>query len=401
MDKYKYSIELNYIKQKKNISQKIKSENIKSVIIDRDYINNNLPVIFMNIVLDKRLIDDMIKNYNINTMVLTIYKYIYVEGKLTTKTKYIHGEMAYFLTDDLNYKEAIDYSDENYTENEDLYKTISIGLMGIDSMNNNKKTVNTILRNTTMINAIHHCTSHMKMMIEKLDYNDSHKELIITPQSSTSAAIKYLNSISVFYKTPYRFFIDFDCGYLLSSSGTGVPKKGESINSIIITVKEPLNENAMTEGMTTNYSTKNYQIDISALDTTLTENSITEKVYTSVSSISESGKTKAKSLNINQSKYSNEKTEIIRTPSSNPNLIENISAATEQKSSHISMNKIDVDLSIFTPNKRYLIKNYDGHSNRDGDFILTRKRDLFYLESNSMFLGNVMLEFDQVVTKKK
>lgn len=396
MDRYKYSIELSYIKQKENTSKKIRSENIKSIIIDRDYINNNLPVIFMNIVLDKKLIDDMIKNYTKNTMVLTIYKYVYIEGKMTTKTKYIHEEMMYFLTEDLNYRNSVDYSDKENKEREDIYKTISIGLMGLNSINNNKKTFNTILKKSSMINAVYHCTSHINMIIERFDYNKIHDELIITPQSTTSSVIKYLNSINVFYKTPYRFFIDFDCGYLLSSSGKGVPKKGESINSIIITVRDPLDQKAMVEGMTTSYETKNYQIDISAADTELQENKITEKVYTSISSISEDGLSKATDLNINQSKYSNSKTEIIRVPKSNPNLIENISAATKQTSSHISMNKIDIDLSIFTPNKRYLIKNYDGHNDRDGDFILVRKRDLFYLESDDVFLGSVILEFDQV-----
>lgn len=400
MDRYKYSIELSYIKQNKNTSQKIRPEYIKSIIIDRDYLNNNLPVIFMNITLDKKLIDDMIKNYNKNTMVLTIYKYIYVEGKLTTKTKYIHEEMMYFLTEDLNYRQSIDYADKENDEKEDMYKTISMGLMGINSINNNKKSFNVILRNTTMMNAVYYCTSHIKMIIERFDYNDTHKELIITPQSSTSSVVKYLNDISVFYKTPYRFFIDFDCGYLLSSSGTGVPRKGESINSVIIIIRDPLHQNALNEGMITNYTTKNYQIDVSAADTILSENKTTEKVYTSVSSISELGTSETKTLSINQSKYSNDKTEIIRTPSSNPNLIENISAATEQTASHISMNKMDVDLSIFTPNKRYLIKNYDGHSDRDGDFILVRKRDLFYFESGNMFAANVMLEFDQIVKKK-
>lgn len=400
MDRYKYSIELSYKKQKENRLQKIRPEHIKSIIIDRDYLNNNLPVIFMNIILDKRLIDDMIKNYTKNTMVLTIYKYVYIEGKLTTKTKYIHKEMMYFLTDDLNYRQSVDYADKENEQREDIYKTIAIGLMSIDCINNNKKTFNTILRNSSMINAVHTCTSHVDMVIERFDYNRIHKELIIPPQSSTASVIKYLNDISVFYKTPYRFFIDFDCGYLLSSSGTGVPKKAESINSVIITVRDPLHHNAMNEGMITNYNTKNYQVDVSAADTILAENKVTEKVYTSVSSISESGLTKAKNLHINQSKYSNNKTEIIRTPSSNPNLIENISAATEQTSSHFSMNKMDVDLSIFTPNKRYLIKNFDGHDDRDGDFILVRKRDLFYFESNDMFAANVMLEFDQVVKKK-
>lgn len=397
MDQYKYSISLRYIKQKERISQEIKSINIRSIIIDRDYINNNLPVIFMNISLKKNLIDHMIENSEKNTMVLTIYKYIYREGKMTTKTKYIHSEMAYFIQEDLNYRASLDYQDKENDDKEELTKNLNIGLMSIDNMNNNKKAFNIILRNTTMMNAAHYCTSHMNMIIERFHYNETIKELMITNQSTVASAIKYLNSIKVFYKTPYRFFIDFDCGYLLSSSGTSVPKKGESINSILIVIRDPLHQQAMNEGMITNYKTKNYQIDISAADTMVYQNRITEKVYTAVSSISESGQTKSQSLNINQSKYSKNKTELIRTPSSNPNLIENISASNNQSSAHISLNKMDIDGSIFTPNKRYIIRNYDGHKDRDGDFILTRKREMLFFETEDTFTGNVMLEFNQVV----
>lgn len=397
MDKYKYSIDLRYIKQKERISQEIKPEHIRSIIIDRDYKANNLPIMFMNITLDKKLIDDMIKNYDKNTMVLTIYKYIYRENKLVTKTRYIHAEMTYFIPDDLNYRSSLDYDEKENQERDDITKNITIGLMGNDSINNNKRTINGTLKNTTMINAVHYCTSHLNMVIERFTYNETIPELLIPPQSTVSSAIKYLNNIKVFYSTPYRFFIDFDCGYLLSSAGTMVPKKGDSINSILIIIRDPLHPQAMEEGMITNYNTKNYQIDISAADSQVYQNRVTEKLYTSLSGISEQGQTKSQALSINQSKYSNDKTEIIRTPSSNPNLLQNVTAGTNQTSSHVTLNKVDVDASVFTPNKRYIIRNYDGHKDRDGDFILTRKREIYFFETDSRFTGSVMLEFDQVI----
>ena len=127
MDKYKYSIDLRYIKQKERISQEIKPEHIRSIIIDRDYKANNLPIMFMNITLDKKLIDDMIKNYDKNTMVLTIYKYIYRENKLVTKTRYIHAEMTYFIPDDLNYRSSLDYDEKENQERDDITKNITIG----------------------------------------------------------------------------------------------------------------------------------------------------------------------------------------------------------------------------------------------------------------------------------
>lgn len=402
MDVYKYSVELSYNRHKERISEKIKPENIRSILIDKDYINSNLPMIFVNLTLKKKLIDDMIKNSTKNTMVLSIYKYIYKEGKYTTKTRYLHEEMMYFIDNDLNYRDSLDFSDKENTNREDVTQNINIGLMGLNSINNNKKTVNTVLRNTTMMNAVSYCIpSKLNMVIERFHYNDTINELLITPQSSVSKTIKYLNSIKVFYKTPYRFFIDFDCGYLLSTSGTSVPKKGETINSVIITIQDPLKEIGMIAGMTTNHKTKNYHIDISALDTELYQNRTTEKLYTSVSSISEGGQSSSQSLSVNKSNQSVDKTEIIRTPSSNPNLIENITAAQNQMSSHMILNKVDIDVSIFTPNKRYIIKNYDGHKDRDGDFVLTRKRELYYRETEDKFVGNAMLEFDQIIKKSR
>lgn len=397
MDRYKYSVELRYIKQKENISEEIKSNRIHSIIIDYDYIENNLPVIFMNITLKKKMIDDMLLHENENTIVLTIYKYIYRENKLTTKARYIQHEMKYFLPDDLNYRGSIDYSDEENENREDLQKQIQIGLMGLDSINNNKRSINTVLRYTSMINAVHYMTSHIKMVIEKFDYNKILKELIISPRSTTSKNIEFLNSINVFYKTPYRFFIDFDCGYLLASSGKGTYKKGETINSVLIVIRDPLHPQAMQEGMITNYDSRNYQLDVSAADTRVTPNKTTEKVYTSVASMSEVGKTVPNKLKLAINKYSKENTEVIRTPSSNPNLIKNIVASNNQTANRISLNKVDVDVSVFTPNKEYTIKNFDEHKDKDGTFILLRKRELFYFEAEDMFTGNAMLELAQII----
>ena len=156
MDQYKYSVQLRYIKKKENISQEIKATKIRSIIVDRDYINNNLPVIFMNITLPKDLLDHMILNSQKNTMVLTIYKYIYKENELPTKIKHIHSEMAYFIQEDLNYRASLDYASEENKDKDEIFKNINIGLMGIDNINNNKRTFNTILRNTTMMNAVHY-----------------------------------------------------------------------------------------------------------------------------------------------------------------------------------------------------------------------------------------------------
>ena len=50
---YKYTISLQYLNIRQKVSTDIKTECIKSVIIDHNYDKNCMPVIFINLRLDK------------------------------------------------------------------------------------------------------------------------------------------------------------------------------------------------------------------------------------------------------------------------------------------------------------------------------------------------------------
>lgn len=396
MEQYKFSIEMRYNDKKTMTAQLIKEEYIKSIIIDRDYKNNNMPMLFVNISLGKKMLDHMKLNATTNFITLTMYKFVDNTTTQKIKTRYFQDRFAYFIQDDVNYHDSLDDLSKEAKENEDTYVNITIGLMKIDNINDNKKSFNTVLKNTTMINAVHYTTSHMKMVIEKFDYNDTLKELILEPTQSVSKTIQYLNNVKVFYSTPYRFFMDFDCTYLLSSKGKHVPKKGENIGVVLIVVRDPLNQQSNTAGMITNKAQGNYQIDVSALDSNIYIDRVTEKGYTSVTGVTTNkGVIGNASLNINKSEYSTDKAAIVRLPNNNTNMLKNIQASTNASSTMISINKNDLDSSIFTLNKRYIFRNYNKYSDKDGDFLLTRKRELFIREDDS-FIMNVMMNFEQV-----
>lgn len=396
MEQYKYSVEMRYNDKKTMTARLIREEYIKSIIIDRDYKNNNMPMIFVDISLSKKLLDDMKLNAATNFITLTIYKFIDNTTTQKIKTKYFQDRFAYFIQDDVNYQDSLDMLNDDTKENEDAYKNITIGLMKIDNINDNKKSFNTVLKNTTMINAVHYATSHMKMVIEKFDYNDTLNELILEPTQSVSKTIQYLNSVKVFYSTPYRFFIDFDCTYLLSSRGKHVPKKGEGLGVVLIVIRDPLDQQANTTGMITNKAQGNYQIDINALDSNIYIDRVTEKGYTSITGVTTNeGVVGNAKLSVNKSEYSTDKASIVRLPNNNANMLKNIQASANSSSTTISINKNDLDSSIFTLNKRYLFRNYDKYSDKDGDFLLTRKRELFIREDDS-FVMNTMMNFEQV-----
>ena len=67
----------------------------------------------------------------------------------------------------------------------------------------------------------------------------------------------------------------------------------------------------------------------------------------------------------------------------------------ENRINQLSLNKYDLDPSVFTPNKKYTVKNYDGHQDKDGIFLLNKKTEIFLREDDTCSC-NTMLEFSKL-----
>ena len=95
--------------------------------------------------------------------------------------------------------------------------------------------------------------------------------------------------------------------------------------------------------------------------------------------------------------YGNSKlgVKIIKSKNDNPNEIKNIKSELETMVNRLTVNKYDLDPSIFTPNMKYTVQNYDAHSNKDGKFILNKKTEIF-VRDDGTFTCNCMLELSKV-----
>lgn len=85
-------------------------------------------------------------------------------------------------------------------------------------------------------------------------------------------------------------------------------------------------------------------------------------------------------------------TKLLKVRNDNPNELKNIKAEIEMNKNKLTFNKFGLDPSVFTPNKRYVIKNYSAHENKDGVFILKKKIEVYTREDNT-FICNTYLEF--------
>ena len=66
-------------------------------------------------------------------------------------------------------------------------------------------------------------------------------------------------------------------------------------------------------------------------------------------------------------------TKLFKVRNDNPNELKNIKAEIEMNKNKLTFYKFGLDPSVFTPNKRYVIKNYDAHESKDGIFILKKR----------------------------
>ena len=88
-------------------------------------------------------------------------------------------------------------------------------------------------------------------------------------------------------------------------------------------------------------------------------------------------------------------TKIMKVRNDNPNEIKTIKAEAETMVNQLSFNKFGLDPTVFTPNKRYIVRNYNGHSDKDGIFILNCRTEV-YVREDTTFVCNTRLDLAKI-----
>lgn len=387
---YRYDIEFTYIY--KNKEKVFDITNIKSLMIDYDYDNKNMPVMLIKISIDKNIIDDMIEHCNDKEVILNVYKF---DNSSTTKLKevYISDSFMYFMSKETNDNKVLDYSD--FTEDsEDIFKTITIGLVKKELLTNNKRIINEVFHNTSLVNILVKNMQHMKLLIEPLHNNKYIDSIIIPPTNSITNYIKYIDNIHSLYNTKYRLFYDFDMTYLLSSSGNIVKSNKDHIYTFIININNTVEEISKSQGVRKENDT--FIIDMDAVDVTTYEEDNTEKSYTTILGVDVNGnviETPIKNQNLSDS------VRIERYVDGNSKAIDNLKSEINNKSLYVTLIKTELDASAITINKQYIVKNLDKLDYNDGQFILASKKEL-YIPDNDNYILTSILTLRQIYPSK-
>ena len=386
---YRYTIEMYYLDIVNNKNIQIKNECLKTLVIDNNYEVSCMPIIIASLKLDKALVDNMILNHRDNMIMLAIYKYDALEDT-RHEVECIRKKFTYFLPNNVNTNDPIDYNEENEEEHlGNTFADVSLGLICVDHINNNKTNIEINAKINTIYDCVKYVTHHMpNIIIEPFAYNDTFEQLIMPAKDSVNKALKYLNDFRVFYSTPYRYYNDFNYTYILSSSGRATPKNNELYSSVIIDIKDIDSSEANDVGMIVNKTAQTYEVPVSYVNTDVYDNSIVNKSKTAINGISSTG-SHTKTLK-NTASYMNDKVQNIRLNNDNENMLSNLEAKDNSSNFLLFFIKNDLDMDLFTINKRISISNIERYQEFNGDYLLYRKRECFIREDDTFIMTSMI-----------
>lgn len=371
---YKYNIQLTYMMD--NIEINLDYKNILTMAIDYDYEKKNMPTLLIRVGIDKSIIDHMIANKD-NTIILSITKFKESNG-IHIRKPVIKSEFFYFLDNNMSFTDDIDYGNKENKENKDIYKIISLGLIQKDIVLNNKTLINTVYKDTHLLDIICDVFKEKNLVVEPFVNNDDIKSLIVPPMETVSKFLMYLDDRYTFYNTPYRFFYDFNKTYLLSSSGRGVPVKNEKYNSIFIYVDNTITDKSKFDGMKEDSELKAYMINVDAAAINISVDKATTISYNQIIGINSEGE--YQSVNIN-SNLDGDRYKVTRLSNERFDVLDNLKNELESNNIVINIIKGELDSTVFTLNKEYYIKNYDKLADKNGKFLLSAKKEIYIKES--------------------
>lgn len=387
--KYKYSASAQILFDKEDVED-IDSEHIGEFIIDYGYDEFTMPTIYMNLTLKDSIIYKMIEKQNTATIVFTLQKFVYEDDKAPlVKLDYIKREFIYFLMDD--------YTKSNVSEDLDDQGTnlshVVVGLMDKELVNNTKKNFNGIISGdmTSIIYSI--INSDRDILIEPLEHNTNVKNLLIPSLNSKKKLLNYLNDMSCFYDTKFRYFNDFDVTYFLSGSGNNVQKKNDKYDTVYINISPYQVNSSVYEGMVIDADRFNYKLNISEQYASPLFNNILDRTYTNIRGIDSSGEAGSEKLDITDENMTMEKFKNIKINNGNTTLLKNIKSTIDQSKNPITISKSDIDTSVFTINRKYFIDASDVYGVEvNGQYLLGTKTEIFVREGKD-FVVDVTMTF--------
>lgn len=359
---YKCDLRISYILG--STEYPIAASQVKYMLIESTYESQYMPVIYVSLSLSNEDYTRVIKNEKSGKFYVKLRKYN-AYSKTAIYRNYINGQFSYVpSTSNPNYQE--DLAPGGNVDS--AYRTILVALMSMDLLNNAKTSFNGIFGNIDQYTIISKAMEGLDAVILPPKYNATFETIIIPAMGSKTRLLDFVFQENPFYDTQYIFFMDFDKSYLLDLSGEGCPSNDGQLNTIIIDINGVTDNTSYYEGIKETNGA--YQIYVNPANTNISANNAIDKVANQMVFVDDDCQVSYVDLDVNNNDDSTTKQVFMR--GSNAVLYKNI---VESNTIVLEFTKENIDGSIFTPNKKYMINNYQGYEEYNGTYTLLYKKE--------------------------
>lgn len=393
---FRYSVEASFLLGS-NESQ-ILTEGIQNLVSKYDYETKQMPILYIGLKLQDYIYDKMTKNIDTGKIILTVYKYINNDTRISQKELYFRRTFSYFMPQNMTYDEKRILNDQMTKDEKDrAYRVCILGLFDMEIVNNNGTYINQLFRDSDMQSIVHYSTSHIKnMIIEPFKDNDKLNFCFVPPNLTINRLLQYLNSVHCFYDTNYRYFNDFNHTYLLSSRGNSVGVSKKEFDSIIIRIMDTDDYDTKLLSMEVDRGQNAYIMYVDRKYVKISIDHMKDKQYTKIIGTDTEGNIIEKELNIPTNEEGTEKIKLSRIYNENMEYINTIKDTIENTSIVINIVKSEVDNMILTPNKEYLVRNYGPFKEYNGRYLLAYKREVLIHQSDD-YISNTIFGLRKIM----
>jgi len=357
-------------------STEILPEWMKYIAIEHDYANKIMPVIYIKVNINPTLYNKMVPEQGKSKIYAKIMRTRKKGSTSSSAKKVIYDEFDYYMSDDPNGYKKLDTISE---ESGNSYKTCFIGLVKMDLQTKNQVSFEGVYKNTNAASMIQSATSSMKMVMQPFDNNKNISSFVCPNVSSVGQFVSYVNSKSSLYNGSFTYYMDFDKTYLRSNDGSYIDAQDNDFKYIAFDIRDLTAHKALVTGIVEDEEQDAYIIYVRAQDAQVAVDRVTSSLVSNVDVIDASNQS-VSSATVDTSAVTN----IIGNPnaktvsvSTDANAATNKANTISESSNVLSITKLDMDSKIFTPNKQYLLCNYEDNPKYCGVYYLTGKKELY------------------------
>ena len=380
---YTYGCEVAFNSSKSGTAVEVLKDAVKYIVINHNYNKAIMPTMYMKLNVTPSIYNKMVPEQGQSKMYVKIYRTRHKGSTSSSPKTVIYDEFDYFMTDDPNGYKQLDTVNESSGTS---YKECFIGLIKLDLQKNNQRSFEGVYKNTNMMSLVQNATSHMKMVIQPFINNYTFDSFVCPTITSVAQFISYLNSKQSFYNGSYMYYMDLDKTYLISNDGNYIDANDGDYRYIAFDVRDLSTRQALTTGMVEDSSQDAYIIYVAASDAQIVVDRVTSSLVGEVTAVNAADGSYSQTASINTQYITNigtADTSLMKI-TEDPNGAYNVATQVCENSNTMMITKTDMDSRVFTPNKQYLLCNYEDNPKYCGVYYMTDKKEVYLRTGSEM-----------------